>query len=107
LTEKVQRKDWVLSHIGQAVATVAQISWTDECEMAISDMEQNPFALSDYLGDLKQQLSQLTIHIQNPALQNIKRKILVSLITTDVHARDIVENLVTEEVSSMHDFNWQ
>jgi dynein heavy chain, axonemal len=70
-------------------------------------MDSNPFALQDLLAGLKLQLSQLTSHIQNPALNQIKRKILVSLITTDVHARDIVETLTTEEVNSLHDFNWQ
>ena len=40
-------------------------------------------------------------------LSTIKRKILVSLITTDVHARDIVETLVKENVESTNDFNWQ
>lgn len=56
---------------------------------------------------LKQQLSDLTKHIQNPNLPGIKRKILVSLITTDVHARDIVENLQNEGVETLSDFNWQ
>jgi len=41
------------------------------------------------------------------SLHPIKRKILVSLITTDVHARDIVETLVNENVESINDFNWQ
>ena len=40
-------------------------------------------------------------------LTPIKRKILVSLITIDVHARDIVEQLVHENVESINDFNWQ
>lgn len=40
-------------------------------------------------------------------LPAIKRKILVSLITTDVHARDIVEILSNEGVESISDFNWQ
>jgi hydrogenase maturation factor len=47
--ENVQRKDWVLSHIGQAIAVVSQIIWTEGCEAVISEMEANPFALSDHL----------------------------------------------------------
>lgn len=56
-TDKVQRKDWVLSHIGQAIACVSQITWTETCELIISEMEMNPFALQDLLSDLKLQLS--------------------------------------------------
>lgn len=41
----VERKEWVLNHIGQAVATVAQILWTEGCELAINDLEENPLAI--------------------------------------------------------------
>lgn len=102
----IERKEWVLNHIGQAVATVAQITWTESCELAINDIEENPLALQDTLVANKQQLSQLTELIRGK-LTNIKRKILVSLITTDVHARDIVEQLAAENVESVNDFNWQ
>ena len=61
--EKVQRKDWVLNHIGQAVASIAQVTWTEGCEIVINDMESNPFALQDHLAGLIQQLQQLTAHI--------------------------------------------
>ncbi len=39
-------------------------------------------------------------------LTSIKRKVLVSLITVVVPARDIVETLVSENVESINDFNW-
>jgi len=29
------------------------------------------------------------------------------LVTTDVHARDIIEQMKDEQVSSIYDFNWQ
>lgn len=31
----------------------------------------------------------------------------MALVTTDVHARDIVEGLLKENVSSIYDFGWQ
>jgi len=40
-------------------------------------------------------------------LDDIKRRIIVALITTSVHERDIVENLIEENVSSVNDFIWQ
>jgi dynein heavy chain len=47
----------------------------------------------------------LTEHIRN-GLNSIQHKIIVALITLDVHARDIIDNLVSENVSSTQDFNW-
>ena len=47
----------------------------------------------------------MTEHIRN-GLNSIQHKIIVALITLDVHARDIIDNLVSENVSSTQDFNW-
>lgn len=40
-------------------------------------------------------------------LTELQRKIVVALITVDVHARDIVEELKEHSVSSAQDFRWQ
>lgn len=39
-------------------------------------------------------------------LTDLQRCVIVALITTDVHARDIVEELKREQVLSVFDFNW-
>ena len=49
----------------------------------------------------------MTEIIKNPNLSSVKRKILVALITVDVHNRDIVEKLLNETVMSTEDFIWQ
>lgn len=51
------------------------------------------------------QLEQLTEHVRS-GLNSIQHKIIVALITLDVHARDIIDNLVIENVKSTQDFNW-
>jgi len=47
------------------------------------------------------------IELVRDKLDSVRRKIIVALVTTDVHARDIIENLYKEDVSSIHDFQWQ
>lgn len=69
-------------------------------------MSDNPFALQDWLQVNIMQLTQL-IELVRGNLDSIRRKIIVALVTTDVHARDIVENLVKEQISSIQDFLWQ
>jgi len=39
-------------------------------------------------------------------LTELDRCIIVALITTDVHARDIVEEMRRAGVASVYDFNW-
>jgi dynein heavy chain len=51
------------------------------------------------------QLTQLTDLVRGK-LTSLQRKIIVALITTDVHARDIIEDLVKSNVSSIYDFSW-
>lgn len=62
-------------------------------------MIDNPFALQDFYQVNVVQLTQL-IELVRGNLDPIRRKIIVALITCDVHARDIVESLMKEQVSS-------
>ena len=40
-------------------------------------------------------------------LQRIERKAIVALVIHDVHARDIIEELVHDEVTSLSSFAWK
>ena len=51
------------------------------------------------------QLDQLTEMVRGQ-LSSLQRKIIVALVTTDVHARDIIEELKHDNVSSINDFRW-
>lgn len=94
-----------MTHFGQIVATVAQIMWCQTTEVFIQEMAGNSDALQDWFEGNVQQLSQLTELVRGN-LTNIQRKIIVALVTTDVHARDIVEILGKEQVSNLNEFIW-
>jgi len=68
-------------------------------------MISNPLALSDWLDDNNKQLKDLTKLVQGK-LEDLQRKIIVALVTTDVHARDMIEQMKDEQVNSVYDFNW-
>ena len=59
-SEQNDRKSWVLNHLSQAVAIVDQIIWTDSTEMALNEVEENPFAMEDHFGIMREQLAELT-----------------------------------------------
>mmetsp|Transcript_30959 Transcript_30959/g.47350 ORF Transcript_30959/g.47350 Transcript_30959/m.47350 type:complete len:196 (+) Transcript_30959:5674-6261(+) len=100
-----ERDKWVLNHLGQAVSVVDLITWTESTEMALNDMDDNPFALEDQFTQVSQQLIQLTGLIRG-RFSPVQRRILVALITQDVHARDIVEDLWRRDTQSVFDFMW-
>ena len=39
-------------------------------------------------------------------LLDLERKVIVALVTTDVHARDVIDALKEANVSSQYDFEW-
>lgn len=100
------RKKWVLEHPGQIVATGSQIMWAYNTEQYIQEMDDDMNALYNWLQMNVNQLNQLTELVKSN-LPSVKHKIIVALITTDVHARDIIEELMNEGVSSISEFAWQ
>ena len=100
------RKDWVLKHPGQVVATVAQIMWCLATEASIGEMTNDPNSMMEWYEENLEQIQQLTELVRG-RLDPVERRIIVALVTTDVHARDIVEGLVLANVSQTNDFNWQ
>jgi len=45
--------------------------------------------------------------IKDTKLSPLMRRIMVALITIDVHNRDIIQEMVDDEVLGTDDFNWQ
>jgi len=81
------------------------VFWCSGTEDAINEMQNDPLALQTHFENQENQLAGLTQHVRSN-LTDLQRCIIVALITTDVHARDIVEELKQENVQSIYDFNW-
>ena len=100
------RKEWVLKHPGQVVATMAQVMWTFETEDSIKAQAEAPNSLEEWYQASLVHLDQLTELVRG-ALTDLERRIIVAVITTDVHNRDIISDLRKNEVTSASDFIWQ
>ena len=100
------RNDWVLNHHGQVVSVICHVIWCWNTQDAIADMVNNPDSLEDCYNLNLDQLGKLT-ELVRTNITSLQRKIVVALITQDVHARDIVEKLKAEQVDSQSHFTWQ
>jgi dynein heavy chain, axonemal len=99
------RDEWIYLHPGQVVATVAQMAWARETEAVLKS--GSPLGgMGKWSLAYKAELHKLIIKIRGP-LTKLVRLVVVALITTDVHARDIIEELQDREVTSVYDFLWQ
>eukprot|EP00605_Chrysophyceae_sp_TOSAG23-4_P002255 GSChrysophyteH1.ASY1.ANO1.2499.1 assembled CDS len=86
------RDEWIGCHAGQIVATVAQMTWARDTEQALRGENQ--------------ELQKLIVMIRSD-LTSLVRKIVVALVTTDVHARDIIDELQEKGIETPMDFLWQ
>ena len=102
---KEERTKWVLNQPAQIVIMVSQIYW---CRGVVEALESSAPVdrMSDYLEKNKSDLRDMTAVVRGH-LSGLHRKIIAALITIDVHARDIVEQLHVEKTESTNDFNWQ
>lgn len=103
--ENTLRKEWVLEFPLQVVTTLDTVFWTKITEenYLSSDAEGE---LDDWFDANVALLEELTILIRGE-LSELQRRTLVGLVTQDVHFRDIIDTLRSEEVDGVMDFKWQ
>ena len=89
LQEKVS---WLLQQPTQLATTVHQITWCQTVEAALAQ-QQAKLNLSRCLDNMQLQLAELS-RAARGRLTPLERAALVSMITLDVHMRDVTENLL-------------
>ncbi|XP_017171731.1 dynein axonemal heavy chain 12 isoform X2 [Mus musculus] len=96
------RKDWVREWPGQVVLCVSQMFWTSETQEIISGGTEG---LKKYYKELQYQLNDI-VELVRGKLSKQTRITLGALVTIDVHARDVVMDMIEMGVSHDTDFQW-
>nr|XP_025044359.1 dynein heavy chain 12, axonemal isoform X2 [Pelodiscus sinensis] len=99
---ETERKQWVLEWPGQVVLCVSQMFWTSEVHEAICN---GPEGLEDYYMALQLQLNDI-VELVRGKLSKQTRTTLGALVTIDVHARDVVMEMIESGVKNESDFQW-
>ncbi|KAL3657725.1 hypothetical protein V7S43_017298 [Phytophthora oleae] len=101
------RHTWVFDYPAQVALLGSQIVWTEEVESALEEFENGTEdAIKKYYDVSSVRLEELIKLVQGQ-LAALDRQKIITLITVDVHARDVVQSLITKKVSSSLDFQWQ
>ena len=101
------RETWLYSFPAQIVLLASQVHWTEESESALEEFEGGQEdAVRKYLDVCVSRLEALIRQVLTP-LQKSDRVKIISLITIDVHNRDVVQRLVDERTPSPVEFLWQ
>ncbi|XP_060934159.1 dynein axonemal heavy chain 12-like [Limanda limanda] len=93
---ETERNQWVKEWPGQVVLATSQIFWTTEVHEAI---------FKNYYEQLRVQLMDV-VQLVRGKLAKQTRTTLGALVTIDVHARDVVMELIEKGVSNETDFQW-
>ncbi|TPP57810.1 Dynein heavy chain [Fasciola gigantica] len=96
------RREWVKTWCGQAVLAGSMFFWTLETEKAISC---GTSAMGDYLKVNNQQIEEIVAMVRGK-LSKQNRTTLQALIVLDVHARDVLAELISVKCGSKSDFSW-
>uniref|UniRef100_A0A8C4NIA1 Uncharacterized protein n=1 Tax=Eptatretus burgeri TaxID=7764 RepID=A0A8C4NIA1_EPTBU len=105
--EEKPRDRWIFDYPAQVILTSTQIWWTTEVGIAFKRLEEGfENAMKNFN---KKQVSQLNaqIHLLVGNLSAGDRQKIMTVCTIDVHARDVVEKIITTKVDNEQAFTWQ
>uniref|UniRef100_A0A8C4FET8 Dynein axonemal heavy chain 6 n=1 Tax=Catagonus wagneri TaxID=51154 RepID=A0A8C4FET8_9CETA len=102
------RTEWVVAgHPSQVILTVSQIMWCRDMTDCLGREDGSHLkALEAFENVNFERLNALAALVRG-SLPKLHRNIITALITIDVHARDIVTELVQAKVEAVESFDWQ
>ncbi|KAK0138380.1 Dynein heavy chain 6, axonemal [Merluccius polli] len=101
------REEWVVAgHPSQVVLTVSQVMWCRDLDGCLQGDHDHFEALQEFEIINFERLNVLAALVRGH-LPSLHRNIITALITVDVHARDIVTDLVRQKVDCSSNFEWQ
>lgn len=102
--QEIKRVEWVTKWPGMVVLCVSQIFWSIDIQSRLQRKQINE--VKEYFSILQQQLNETVALIRSNTITNLTRITIKALIVIDVHAKDVLEELVNNKVSSVNDFQW-
>ncbi|GCC20829.1 hypothetical protein chiPu_0019397, partial [Chiloscyllium punctatum] len=99
-----QFKEWVLCHPGQVVVTVSQIMFNRKCKKCFngprphSQLQNTRLVLISRLDALAELMS--------TPLRAFQETVLETLLTINVHCRDVLSELIAKKIVREDDFEW-
>ncbi|XP_078448652.1 dynein axonemal heavy chain 6 [Lampetra planeri] len=106
--QSMPRTEWVVSGIpSQVVLTVAQLMWCRDLTQCLEGGDHDHLqSVANFEKENFERLNSLACLVRGN-LPKIHRCIITALITVDVHARDIVTDMVQQKVETANNFEWQ
>ena len=104
---EMARDRWLDKYCAQLCITTCQVWWTSEVSQAFERLEQgNDQAMKEYSTA---QIANLNVYIEYVLgeMTGEMRTKVKTLITIEVHARDVVLKFIADRIETIGDFAWQ
>ncbi|XP_058067045.1 dynein axonemal heavy chain 12 [Anopheles bellator] len=98
------RSRWVRDWPGMVVLCVSQIYWAASIHQCFR--KRNNTLILDLFERLQVELLNVVALMRSKDLSNLERITVKALIVVDVHAKDVVQELIRNRVSAEDDFQW-
>lgn len=103
----IARTEWILMFQGMICLAANQVWWTAEVEEVFRRVSiGNKRAMKEFLVQQNCQIDGLVIKVRGDLTRNDRLK-FKSITTIDVHARDIIEAFVRDNVLDAQEFAWE
>jgi dynein heavy chain len=100
------REYWLEDYCAQLALVGTQIIWTEESMRTFEEIESgSENAMKEYKKVNDERIEKLIKRVQTPLSREVRNKI-ITIITIDVHARDVIENFVVSKITDSSDFKW-
>eukprot|EP00928_Gymnodinium_smaydae_P023763 TRINITY_DN1947_c0_g1_i2.p1 TRINITY_DN1947_c0_g1~~TRINITY_DN1947_c0_g1_i2.p1 ORF type:complete len:4562 (+),score=1174.36 TRINITY_DN1947_c0_g1_i2:66-13751(+) len=100
------REFWLEDYPAQLALVATQIVWTEETARAFEEIESgSENAMKEYKKVNDERIERLIKRVQTPLSKTVRVSI-ITIITIDVHARDVVEFFVVNKITDATDFKW-
>ncbi|XP_058981464.1 dynein axonemal heavy chain 10-like [Musca domestica] len=105
---EITRPDWLMNYQSMVGLAASQVWWTSEVEEAFNQAQNfgNLRAMKDFLDKQNYQMDELVLKVRSNLSTNDRKKFR-TVATIDVHARDIIETFVRDNVLDAREFSWE
>uniref|UniRef100_A0A336LVJ1 CSON005797 protein n=1 Tax=Culicoides sonorensis TaxID=179676 RepID=A0A336LVJ1_CULSO len=101
---ETERSNWVLNWPGMVILCVSQLYWAAHIHSCFNS--SNPMLIQNFFEKSKIELKNIVTLIRSTEITNLQRITIKALIVIDVHAKDVVQELIEKQVNCDTDFNW-
>ena len=101
-----KRHEWLEDYCAQIALLTTQVMWTEETIRAFDELDGgNENAMKEHLAQIVGRIKDLINCVRKPLTKDLRVKI-ITIITIDVHSRDVVDKFCLLRMYDQQGFLW-